>query len=44
MGAIATLIRRVLVEQEPPERVAKDVTDLAHRFSTVRYCFDGPDR
>jgi glycine hydroxymethyltransferase len=44
MTTIATLIRRVLVEQESAELVAKDVTDLAHGFRTVRYCFDGLDR
>ena len=38
MSAIATLIRRV-VTGEPPPDVAIDVTDLARSYPSVQYCF-----
>jgi glycine hydroxymethyltransferase len=44
MATIATLVRRVLVDREPPERVARDVADLALAFRTVGYCFDAAGR
>lgn len=45
MALVASLIARVLVEREPPARVAGEVTELAARFATVGYCFGpGPGR
>ena len=38
MRAIATLIKRVLIDQEAPERVAPDASALAEAFPDVRYC------
>jgi glycine hydroxymethyltransferase len=42
MRAIATLIARVLVDHEPPERVALDVADFSASFAKVGYCFEAP--
>lgn len=39
MTEIASLVRRVLVDQESPTRVATDVGNLVTRFPTLQYCF-----
>jgi glycine hydroxymethyltransferase len=39
MATVAHLIRRVLIDREPPERVARDVKELVAAYSSVRYCF-----
>lgn len=39
MQTAAQLIRRVLVDREPPEAVRSDVLELVAGFRDVRYCF-----
>jgi glycine hydroxymethyltransferase len=39
MVAIASLIGRVLVDNQPPQLVAMDVAEVASTFSTEHYCF-----
>lgn len=39
MSVVASLIRRVALDREPPARVARDVTELAGTFAAVQYCF-----
>jgi glycine hydroxymethyltransferase len=39
MREIASLIARVAVKKEPPEKVAKDVAELRQEFNTVHFCF-----
>jgi hypothetical protein len=38
MRAIAALIKRVLVDNEDPARVAREASALAAAFPGVRYC------
>ena len=39
MTAIASLIRRVVLDGEDPEAVGRDVSALARAFTRVHYCF-----
>lgn len=41
MAVIAGLIRRVLLDREPAETVAREVGGLVAGFPGVHYCFDG---
>jgi len=43
MKDIARLMRRVLIDGEPPERVAKDVTDYRSDYIEVKYTFSNAD-
>ncbi|MGB9675655.1 MAG: serine hydroxymethyltransferase [Candidatus Bathyarchaeales archaeon] len=40
MHRIAELIKRVLVDEEKPENVKKDVTKFCAEFQKLEYCFD----
>lgn len=42
MDQIAELISRVVIEEDSPEKVAKDVKDMARDYSEVHYCFESP--
>ena len=39
MGEVADLIARVVVKDEPPEKVKEDVVRLKRQFTKVHYCF-----
>lgn len=41
MKEIASLIKRVVVDEESPERVKKDVIYLKKDYQRVHYCFNG---
>ncbi|GAB4305429.1 MAG: serine hydroxymethyltransferase [Promethearchaeota archaeon] len=41
MAEIAEIFERVLMLDQSPEKVAKDATELASRFTQVQYCFPG---
>ncbi len=44
MGEVAELIARVVVKEEPPEKVKEDVVQLKRQFTKVHYCFfDGEE-
>jgi len=40
MKEIAEFLERVLLKEEPPERVNKDVVEMKKRYQHVHYCFD----
>jgi glycine hydroxymethyltransferase len=40
MLKVAELIKRVLVDEEKPENVKKDVSKLCAEFQNIEYCFD----
>ena len=40
MVEVAELIKRVVLDQEDPKKVAKDVADFRKDFQKVHYCFD----
>ena len=40
MIEIAELIKRVVLDQEDPKKVAKDVAEFRKDFQKVHYCFD----
>jgi len=40
MVEIAELIKRVVIDKEPPEKVRMDVAELRKGFQKVNYCFD----
>jgi glycine hydroxymethyltransferase len=40
MERIATLIKQVVMDRRPPEKVKKDVEKLAREFHGIEYCFD----
>jgi glycine hydroxymethyltransferase len=41
MKEVASLIKRVAIDGERPEKVKRDVVYLKSQYQTVRYCFDG---
>jgi Glycine/serine hydroxymethyltransferase len=40
MKEVAEFLERVLLKEEPPERVNKDVVKMKKRYQHVHYCFD----
>jgi len=40
MGGIADLMKRVVIDKEDPERVARDVATFVARFNEIKYSFD----
>lgn len=40
MKDVADLIRRVVLDKEPPEKVVQDVTEFRKDFKTIQYCFE----
>ena len=40
MATIAGLVRRVLLDRVPPERVRREVADFREPFQRLYYCFD----
>ena len=40
MVEVAELIKRVVLDQEDPKKVAKDVAEFRKDFQKVHYCFD----
>jgi glycine hydroxymethyltransferase len=43
MKEVARLVRRVLLDNADPKKVAVEVSDLASQFQTLKYCFDEDD-
>jgi glycine hydroxymethyltransferase len=43
MDEIADFIKRIIIKDESPEKVKKDVIDLRRNYQRVCYCFDGED-
>ncbi|MDI6888524.1 MAG: serine hydroxymethyltransferase [Methanocellales archaeon] len=41
MKGIADLIKRIVIDEEKPERVKNDVISLRKDYQKVHYCFDG---
>lgn len=40
MPSVAALIRRVIIDRETPEFVAKDVADFVSGFTELKFCFE----
>jgi glycine hydroxymethyltransferase len=43
MKTIARFIRRVLIDREPPEKVAKEVKDFRSNYTKIHYTFDNTE-
>jgi glycine hydroxymethyltransferase len=40
MSEIADLVKRVIINKEPAEKVRKDVTEFRRDYQKVHYCFE----
>ncbi len=40
MSTVANLIRRVVVDRDPKDKVSKDVAEFVNDFKEIKFCFD----